>query len=274
MADTKLTALTETTSPATSDDVYVVTTPGGTPSSKRCTIANLKTAMGVPPTTTPYVTTAADAGLSAEVVIPGFAGSADIKGAAGGGTSHEFDSGETAPTWIADAPAVTDIGTTFKSHFYAKVTDGAVRFALWSWSPAGDFDARCCVDVELLTYTATPDMFIGLIIVNSDRSVQSILRLIIHTFGGWIKKVQAFTYASSTYTQRGTDWALIQPMVYLRMTRVSGTFTFYWSVNGLTWTPIASQALTITVSHIGFWFGGDATVTDGRAIADWLRTDV
>lgn len=47
MADTKLTALTETTSPATTDDVYIVTTPGGTPASKRCTIANLKTAMGV-----------------------------------------------------------------------------------------------------------------------------------------------------------------------------------------------------------------------------------
>lgn len=41
MADTKLTALTETTSPATTDDVYIVTTPGGTPASKRCTIANL-----------------------------------------------------------------------------------------------------------------------------------------------------------------------------------------------------------------------------------------
>lgn len=48
MADTKLTALTETTSPATSDDVYIVTTPGGTPASKRCTIANLRTAMSVP----------------------------------------------------------------------------------------------------------------------------------------------------------------------------------------------------------------------------------
>jgi len=47
MADSKLTALTETTSPATTDDVYVVTTPGGTPASKRCTIANLKTAMAV-----------------------------------------------------------------------------------------------------------------------------------------------------------------------------------------------------------------------------------
>lgn len=48
MADQKLTALTETTSPATSDDVYVVTTPGGTPASRRCTIANLRTAMSAP----------------------------------------------------------------------------------------------------------------------------------------------------------------------------------------------------------------------------------
>ena len=48
MADTKLTALAETTSPATTDDVYIVTTPGGTPASKRCTIANLKTTLGFP----------------------------------------------------------------------------------------------------------------------------------------------------------------------------------------------------------------------------------
>lgn len=47
MADQKLTALTETTSPATTDDVYIVTTPGGTPASKRCTIANLRTSMAV-----------------------------------------------------------------------------------------------------------------------------------------------------------------------------------------------------------------------------------
>lgn len=46
MADTKLTALTETTSPATTDDVYIVTTPGGTPASKRSTIANLAATIG------------------------------------------------------------------------------------------------------------------------------------------------------------------------------------------------------------------------------------
>lgn len=47
MADTKLTALTATTSPATTDIMYVVTDPGTTPVSKKVTLANLKTALGV-----------------------------------------------------------------------------------------------------------------------------------------------------------------------------------------------------------------------------------
>ena len=47
MADSKLTALTATTAPATTDILYVVTTPGGTPDSKKVTIADLSTAMGV-----------------------------------------------------------------------------------------------------------------------------------------------------------------------------------------------------------------------------------
>lgn len=46
MADSKTTALTETTSPATTDLLYVVTTPGGTPASKKATIANVVKAVG------------------------------------------------------------------------------------------------------------------------------------------------------------------------------------------------------------------------------------
>jgi hypothetical protein len=47
MADSKVTALTATTSPATTDLVYVVVDPGGTPLSRKCTIANIKTAMTI-----------------------------------------------------------------------------------------------------------------------------------------------------------------------------------------------------------------------------------
>lgn len=42
MADSKLTALTETTAPVATDIVYVVTTPGGTPASKKATLTTLR----------------------------------------------------------------------------------------------------------------------------------------------------------------------------------------------------------------------------------------
>lgn len=47
MADSKVTALTATTSPATTDLLYVVTTPGGTPASKKATLADVRTGMQV-----------------------------------------------------------------------------------------------------------------------------------------------------------------------------------------------------------------------------------
>ena len=45
MADKKLTALTEDTSPTTDDIVYVVNNPGGTPAEKKVTLANLLNGM-------------------------------------------------------------------------------------------------------------------------------------------------------------------------------------------------------------------------------------
>lgn len=229
------------------------------------------------PTTTPYVTTAADAGLSAEVVIPGLAGSADIAGAAGAGTAHEFEAGDTAPSW-STAPDTTDVGTTVKSHLYAQVTTNPTtyRYGTFAWSPAGDFDIRCCLDIALNDYTTTPDWYCGLLVQNSDDSVMAMTRLRVHTFSAWTKSVESFTYASSTWTQRGVSYTGMQacPKTYLRLKRVSGTFSFYFSANGLQWVWIASQALTITVTKIGFILYGDANITDATAIVDWLRTDV
>lgn len=56
-------------------------------------------AAGGAPTTAPYITTAADAGLSAEIVIPGLAASGDISGAGGGGIGEEYDTGTTGLSW-------------------------------------------------------------------------------------------------------------------------------------------------------------------------------
>lgn len=43
MADSKVADLTATTSPADSDILYIVTTPGGTPADKKVTVATLRT---------------------------------------------------------------------------------------------------------------------------------------------------------------------------------------------------------------------------------------
>lgn len=61
MADTKLTALTELTTPATTDIVYGVATPGGTPASKKIQIANLPLGFG---TWTDYSSTSTVVGFS------------------------------------------------------------------------------------------------------------------------------------------------------------------------------------------------------------------
>jgi hypothetical protein len=50
MADTKLSALTADASPTSDDLVYVVNDPGGTPASRKVTLANIKTLMSASPT--------------------------------------------------------------------------------------------------------------------------------------------------------------------------------------------------------------------------------
>ena len=72
MADKKLTALTEDTSPTTDDIVYVVNNPGGTPAAKKVTLANLLTGMlGIrsEPPSGGYKITNIYMNASAEVVI-------------------------------------------------------------------------------------------------------------------------------------------------------------------------------------------------------------
>lgn len=68
MADSKLTALTELTTPADEDLLYIVDDPSGTPVSKKITRANLLGGAGAP-TDASYVVEAANGTLSAEVVL-------------------------------------------------------------------------------------------------------------------------------------------------------------------------------------------------------------
>lgn len=237
------------------------------------TVVSIEDAGSGAPTTSKYVTTAADGGLSAEVVIPGMAGNADIAGAAGAGVSYEFDSG-SLPTWTS-AVAAEDINTTIKSYYYASVTDNTERLAYYAWSPAGGaaFDARAKMTGGINTALG---FNFGLLIMNSDNSVRAVIQIAYQLASApYYTNVQAFTYASSTWTQRGVNW-LVNPVspVYYRITRDgSNNLTFWYGADGIGWQAIAVQALTFTVARIGFRIAGAAASTAYLA-CDWLRANV
>lgn len=219
------------------------------------------------PVNAAYLVTTADSSLSAEIVIPGQAASADIKGAAGAGTSREFESGDTAPTW-SNTPT-TDIGTTFASHLYVQAADATLRFATYAWSPSGAFDARCKIN-GIAGSTGSP--YIGLMIGNSGHTDRVIL--LIQTTVSGFGAVKAFTFTSSAYTQRGATATTIPTAgpVWLRITRDgSNNVSFYFSSNGMIWQFIATQAFSFTVAELGFEF---APTNETRLAIDWLRTDV
>jgi len=85
--------------------------------------------------------------------------------------------------------------------------------------------------------------------------------------------IQAFTYAASTYTQRGATNTGMSNSVYLRIVRDgSNNNSFYWSADGITWILVATQALTYTAANAGLRLTpGSITTT---VACDWIRSDV
>jgi hypothetical protein len=220
---------------------------------------------GGAPTTVPYITTASDGALSAEVVIPGLAGSPDRAGAAGAGFAEEYDSGSSGLTW-STAPTTEDVNTTAKSHLYLKATT-ALSDALGytSWSPAGDFDIRAKLAVG--HDTADAGRSFGMVVMNSANTV----RLMLQWTSGSGGQVQAYTYSGS-YTLVGSALAYgAFGDVYLRIVRIGGTIYYFASRTGLAWTLVASTAFSITVARRGFRLESQGATT--HYYVDWWRSD-
>ncbi len=202
---------------------------------------------------------------------------ADRAGVGGAGTSEEWDSATTGLTW-SNSPTTVDSNTTVAGHIYiSNQADTTERLGTKSWTPTGAaaFDARLGgVSLGCDTSVAAVVGTFGLHIGDSGNSNRTLI-LVRYTLNSAVTTVEAFTYASSSYTQRGSTVTVPSgSRVYLRTTRDgSNNVSFYWSLNGSLWNFIATQALTYTVSNIGLFVSGNATV-GFQAVADWLRTNV
>lgn len=222
--------------------------------------------------TAEFITSAASGGLSAEVVIPSFAGSPDIEGSSGGGAiDREFDnSGGTLFTWDT-SPLAEDIDTTAKSYYYVQFdsTTATDKIGTLAWSPgSGAFDARCKIALGSDQTATSINGDVGLHIGDSGNSNRISLTVDTTT-------IEAFTYAAAAYTQRGSTHAIDSTdFIYLRIVRDgSNNVSFYFSKNGIIWKLIATQSFTLTIANIGIRVT-NGTTTDSYCILDWLRTDV
>lgn len=214
-----------------------------------------------------YVTTTSHGSLSDAVVIPGLAGSGDISGVGGAGTSEEYDSSTTGLSWSPSTPNTVDSNTTLKSHLYIKSTDSTERLGTKSWSPAGAFDARTKF---MLDDEDQDNGSIGLVITSSSHS-NRLLLMFSSDQASQRMYVAAYTYSGS-YTARGSVWYMhgVNDM-YLRITRDgSNNISWFWSSNGITWQRIATASFSLTVANIGFRSSDAAH----KAFVDFLRTSV
>lgn len=224
------------------------------------------------PASAEILTTAANASMSAEVVIPGLAGSADIEGAAGGGLEREFDnSGGGSAGWTT-SPLSEDFDTTVKSHWYVQFdnTTASEKIGAFGWTPgSGAFDARMKILAGTDLSVPTTSDGVGLIITDSGHNNRLALFAVLSGV------VRAFTYASASYTQRGTDKTYnITEELWLRIVRDgSNNCSFYYSRNGNIWHHINTVAFTLTVANIGLVVT-TSSATDSYALVDWIRTDV
>lgn len=219
------------------------------------------------PSDAKYVVTESNDTLSAEVVIPGLAGSADIK--QGGVVAYEFDSGASPLTWSA-AVDTENVNSTVKSHLYVQDNGASETLGTADFSRTGTFDIRCKISVGAEEGTSTALPACGLVVGDSAMN-NRVLVLLYFSGSNDRYQIDAYTFTSSTYTQRGASNTGMANCVYLRITRDnSNNVSMYWSSDGITWLLIATQSFTYTQAKVGLRLA-PASITTTVAV-DWIRS--
>lgn len=207
-------------------------------------------------------------------LIPGLEGSADVAGVGGAGTSQEWSTSTTGLTWTPSSPTTVNSDTTIPSFLYLlNQSDSVERLGLKTWSAAGAFDARLGgIILGSNTSVSAVAPIVGLMITDSGNNNRALVQ-VSYTLNTGASTVSAFTYAASTYTQRGSNLTVPTVPMYLRITRDgSNNVSFYWSTNGVLWNFIATQSFTFTVANIGLRV--QAVSVASEVAIDWLRTSV
>lgn len=200
---------------------------------------------GGAPTTVPYVTTAADGTLSAEVVIPDLA--QDPRIPPGGSADMEFDSGTTIGGTALGTPTTIDANTTHPGGLYVKKT-AASGYALHGryWTLSGlslSLPVTMTVHIRAMTMPNADFMRVGAgFAVASPGACDGMY--LEHNGSRYLSIVGSTTPSSGAgYVTQGNELRhqVDNMPLWLRIVMASSTdVTNYWSTDGKIWTRFGS----------------------------------
>ena len=213
------------------------------------------------------------------IIVPGLAGSADIRVA--GANDDEFDTTDTSDPmtgWTTlQTPTAHDINSTAKSHYYVKKTATSASTGhvgiYKAWSPSAGGTVTCkmtdCIQARvnfqrgggLFIAEASPGKMMNLWSV--DAGGGALLQVTYYTAPG------TYSSAPGTYGVAGQAmWPIYFRIVYNSLTSIS----YYFSMSGKLWTPIlVAHNPGFTVGAAGLCIDTQNATYDGEAIFDWIR---
>jgi hypothetical protein len=265
MADTKISALTAVTSPAGTDEFAV--NQGG--ASKKITLAQIGTALG---TDASYITAAASSALSAEIVIPGLAGSADCLPTSPSAYDDEFEGSSLDGDWTTiGSPTITVANSLVR--LYSASTGTFQLHGILRSAPSTPFTVTMkLVDqltgasyrsTHLMVGEASPGKYMG----HQYGSTS--------TYGPGDSNVGYGIWSSRTARSSwGGDvaWGVGLPC-YLRLVVASSTsVTTQFSLGGKVFRTINTAVNPgFTVGSVAIMISGQDNSVQAEAYVDWVR---
>lgn len=229
---------------------------------------------GGAPTTVPYVTTVADAGLSAEIVIPGLAGSPDI--AVAGANNDEFDSFSGYTTLgTLDVANVTD----FKSHIHLKRTEAGVAYnGIYKAAPSTPFTVTAHLVSAYLTgahHSTGIFLYDGTKIASIDVDTTVGFGMFACDLRLWTNRTTFSTAVGGTLVTSTSTSTYFPPPRFIRCVVTSASsIASYWSMDGFIWVgPVWSAQNTglSAVTYVGLGISEPIAGATIEAIYDWIR---
>lgn len=217
----------------------------------------------------PVITYSGTSKLTNSIIIPGLQDDADVKGRSGSFKAEEFDSDTGQITWY-DLTPTNNINSTIKSGLYASSSSTTESLGLTTLSGVDSCEVACKISLGI--HNVAVGGSVGLLLCNTDRTNRVKISLE-HTGSGTSLSIKGYSYASSTYTQRGSTISTTSNELYFRVFKDDGgVFWVYWSVNGLTWVHLVSiSQVSFSVTKIGYSVVGGGATGATTLVSDWLR---